>query len=189
MQGLILDCRAGSSKGAKPRRKGRCRCISLIITILFISSVILPSLTPASQNQISGSKTPIKVVKPEDLRPPTPKKYNGLRNPLKNNEKNLADGEWLYDINCSACHGGNLDGNGPEAEGFFPRPASFINLLTTIQPKESYLFWRIKEGGPGLPKGWRPWGSAMPAWKEELTDEEIWKIILYIYEAVGKAPQ
>lgn len=160
----------------------------IIVIIVLISFVIHVSLTQAFQKGVTGNKTSQRAVRSEYLRPAIPKEYMGLKNPLKRNEKNLARGEWLYDINCSPCHGGNLDGNGPEAEGLFPRPASLVNLLSILKLKEPYLFWRIREGGPGLPKEWMPWNSAMPVWKEELTDEEIWKIILYIYEATGETP-
>ena len=128
------------------------------------------------------------VIRPADLRPPIPERYRGLKNPLAQGEKNLQSGEWLYDIHCSACHGGNLEGNGPEAGGFLPPPANLIALITAVKPPESYLFWRIREGGPGLPEAWKPWNSAMPVWKEELTDDDIWRIILYVYEAAGEGP-
>ncbi|MBI3815398.1 MAG: cytochrome c [Nitrospinae bacterium] len=162
----------------------RCFLIFLIAVTVFIF------LTLPSQKGFSiDSHLPQDTLESDDPRPPIPEKYRDSINHLPKNEKSLAEGEWLYDTRCSACHGGNLDGNGPEAEGLFPKPANFIYLLTTIKTKESYLFWRIKEGGPGLPKEWMPWNSAMPVWKEELTDEEIWKIILYLYEAVGESPQ
>lgn len=170
--------------------KLKCLCISLIVAVLFIfiSCIISTSLTPAFQKWTLSDKRLARPANPEVLRPSVPKKYRGLRNSIPRNEKNLTEGELLYDIHCSPCHGGNLDGNGPEAEGFYPRPANLINLVTAARPKESYLFYRIKEGGPGLPLEWRPWQSAMPAWGEELKDEEIWKIILYIYEAAGEVP-
>lgn len=131
---------------------------------------------------------PLVASEPHDPWPLMPKKYRYLKNPLPRNEENLSLGERLYDINCSPCHGGNLDGNGPEARGFFPPPANLTDLVTIVKPPQSYLFWRIKEGGLGLPKGLGPWNSAMPVWKDELTNEEIWKIILYIYEALGENP-
>lgn len=167
MQRLILNYKAGSFK------KNKCGCFWI-----FLIAILILIISP-----------PVVANPDDDPLPPIPKKYSNIRNPLQKNEKNISEGEWLYDTRCSPCHGGNLDGNGPEAEGLFPKPANFIYLLTIIQPKESYLFYRIKEGGPGLPREWMPWNSAMPAWKEELTDEEIWKIILYIYEATGVSPQ
>ncbi len=34
-----------------------------------------------------------------------------------------------------------------------------------------------------------PWDSAMPSWKDDLTDEEIWKIILAKYDTAGVEPR
>ena len=72
--------------------------------------------------------------------------------------------------------------------GFLPRPADFTDPETISVLKESYLLWRIMEGGPDLPPESRPWDSAMPAWGDDLTEDEIWKIILYLYEAIGAKP-
>jgi mono/diheme cytochrome c family protein len=160
-------------------------CFSVKICVI----CVICGLTFASQKEVFSDGSHSEIVNPGPSLPPIPEKYRDIINPLPKNEKNLDEGEWLYDTRCSPCHGGNLDGNGPEAEGFFPKPANFIYLLTVIKPKESYILWRIKEGGPGLPKEWMPWNSAMPVWKEELTDEDIWKIILYLYEAAGESPQ
>ncbi|MFO0767180.1 MAG: hypothetical protein U0231_10395 [Nitrospiraceae bacterium] len=41
--------------------------------------------------------------------------------------------------------------------------------------QESFLFWRIKKGGVGLPVEGMPWKSAMPRWELEMSDEDIWK--------------
>ncbi len=49
------------------------------------------------------------------------------------------------------CHGGNFDGKGPAARGFNPPPANFADPTTIAMLQESYLFWRIKKGGVGLP--------------------------------------
>ena len=75
------------------------------------------------------------------------------------------------------------------ARGFRLKPADFTHPGTIATLVEAYLFWRIKEGAPGLPPEASPWDSAMPAWKDELTDEEIWKIILAEYEIAGMEPR
>ncbi len=142
----------------------------------------------ASQEKITKDKTLKRAVSPGDLCPTVQNSYRDLKNPLIRNEENLTKGEWLYDVNCSPCHGGNLDGNGPEADGFIPSPANLTLLVTTLRLPESYLFWRIKEGWRSLPEEFGPWNSAMPVWKKELTDEDIWMIIIYIYEATGATP-
>ena len=60
---------------------------------------------------------------------------------------------------------------------------------TIAQLQESYLFWRIKKGGVGLPIEGMPWKSAMPRWEHELSDEKIWKVIIGEYDGAGQSPR
>ncbi len=76
----------------------------------------------------------------------------------------IAAGSEIYYQNCFYCHGDLLDGKGHYARGFNPQPANFQDVGTIAQLQESYLFWRITTGGPGLPKEGTPWNSAMPVW-------------------------
>ena len=104
-------------------------------------------------------------------------------------ERTLTEGRVLYQINCRPCHGTKADGTGPMAGGFLLKPANFTDPGTIATLVESYLFWRIKEGGIGLPGSATPWDSAMPAWKDELTDDEIWKIIIAEFHTAGMEPR
>lgn len=97
----------------------------------------------------------------------------------------VAEGEEIYATRCIFCHGDALGGSGHFAEALNPRPADFTDTGTIAQLQQSYLFWRIAKGGIGLPNESAPWNSAMPAWEEELTEDEIWKVIVYLYEAAG----
>jgi hypothetical protein len=54
---------------------------------------------------------------------------------------------------------------------------------------ESFLFWRIAKGGPGLPGESTPWDSAMPVWENFLSEKEIWQVILYLYDATPWEPR
>ncbi|HSE95306.1 MAG TPA: c-type cytochrome [Methylomirabilota bacterium] len=103
--------------------------------------------------------------------------------------KHLAAGSAIYIRNCVYCHGDNLDGQGQYAHGFNPAPANFTDSGTIAQLSEGYLFWRIAKGGPGLPKESSPWNSAMPAWEDRLTEEQIWQVIYYLYETTGYPPR
>lgn len=98
-------------------------------------------------------------------------------------------GKGLYAAFCSPCHGANFDGKGPASVGFNPPPANFSDPGTIAQLQESYLFWRIKKGGVGLPVEGMPWKSAMPRWEAELPDEWIWKIIMGEYDGAGQSPR
>src|SRR2546425_10888421 len=59
-----------------------------------------------------------------------------------------------------------------------------IGMLT-----ESFVFWRIAKGGPGLPREGTPWNSAMPVWEEFLTEDEIWSVIIFLYDQTGLQPR
>ena len=106
-----------------------------------------------------------------------------------NREKHLAAGAAVYIRNCVYCHGDLLDGQGHFAHGFNPQPADFVGPNTIAQLSEGFVFWRIAKGGPGLPKESTPWNSAMPAWEDRLTEEQIWQVIYYLYETTGHPPR
>ena len=76
------------------------------------------------------------------------------------------------------CHGDYLDGNGHFASSLVPIPANFQDIGTIAQLEETYIFWRVATGGPGLPNAATPWDSSMPVWQDLLTDDEIWQVQL-----------
>ncbi len=104
-------------------------------------------------------------------------------------EKNLFEGRALYAMNCRPCHGDSVAGDGPMADGFKLRPINFTDNGTIETIVEGYTFWRVGNGGPGLPIEATPWDSAMPVWKLSLTEEERWKIILAEYDLAEKTPR
>lgn len=166
--------------------------------IIFIALPILVS-------SITYIKTSGETKPPAELRsvhpaPPSQIKFRdnavslaGLENPFRkdkaNFEKYVEEGANIYFKNCFFCHGDNLDGKGHFAKSINPMPANFVDKGTIAQLQESFVFWRISKGGPGLPNEGTPWNSAMPAWEEILTQDEIWKVIMYIYDASGVEPR
>ncbi|MGH7572530.1 MAG: c-type cytochrome [Gemmatimonadota bacterium] len=116
----------------------------------------------------------------------------GLENPLRADGSITGDyeeGLRVYYQNCVACHGDALSGNGHYAHGFAPTPLAFTGTGTIAQLTESFVFWRIAKGGPGLPPEGTPWNSAMPAWEDILTADEIWSVIVFLYEQTGNTPR
>ena len=117
----------------------------------------------------------------------------GLDNPLRQHADSLpfylAEGKRLYYQNCLPCHGDHLDGLGHFAPGFNPLPANFQDNGTIAQLTESFVFWRIAKGGPGLPREGTPWNSAMPKWEDFLTEREIWQVVLFLYDQTGWKPR
>ena len=135
--------------------------------------------------------------------PPTKINYQGkqlilneLENPYRHLEtespldfqKHVEAGRKVYYNNCVFCHGDTLEWKGIFAHGLNPIPANFADVGTIAQLQESYVFWRVAKGAPDLPDESGPWSSAMPAWEKFLTEEEIWDVILFIYDFTGHNP-
>ena len=172
------------------------RAVTLVVVVVGVGGLAWMAVKPNANAPIE-----LRTVHPA---PPSNIKVYGksfnllkLENPLrKQAEKGseeftemVNEGGELYYKNCLYCHGDLLDGRGHFGEGFNPRPANFQDVGTIAQLQESYLFWRITTGGPGLPREGTPWASAMPVWHEMLSEDEVWKIILFLYDYTGFEPR
>ena len=104
-------------------------------------------------------------------------------------EKYLFEGRILYAMNCRPCHGDSVSGDGPMADGFKLRPINFTDNGTIETIVEGYTFWRVSNGGPGLPSEATPWDSAMPIWKTDLPEDYRWRILLAEYDLAQKTPR
>lgn len=151
------------------------------------------------QNIKPSFEAPVELRSIHPAPPSTIKAYNKtynlltLTNPYRDDKENFAEnvkqGGVVYYKNCFYCHGDKMLGKGHYYHGFFPMPANFQDVGTIAMLQESFLFWRISTGGPGLPKEGAPWVSAMPVWKDFLSEEEIWKVILFLYDYTGHTPR
>ncbi len=115
--------------------------------------------------------------------------------------EDIEPGMKLYEANCAACHGKDLDGQGEWASVFrFPHPpADFREPMGTLQMHSiQFIFWRINEGGTqniyntAMPT-WGTWGVGKGGRQEtvhtgDLTTEEIWEIIRYLYRTTETKP-
>jgi mono/diheme cytochrome c family protein len=116
--------------------------------------------------------------------------YRGLEtsNPAEF-KVHLQNGRRVYFENCVFCHGDDMSANGMFAHALNPIPTNFMDHGTIPMLQESFLFWRISKGGPGLPEEGGPWESAMPAWENFLSEDEIWDVILFLYDFSGSRPR
>ncbi len=108
-----------------------------------------------------------------------PAAYDGKSNPLRPSTENLGAGKRLYKEHCALCHGAKGDGRGPAAKDLKPKPPSLAGMSQMPMMKmrgmnlDAYSFWAISDGGEKL-------GSAMPAFKDALSETQRWQILLYI---------
>ncbi len=92
-------------------------------------------------------------------------------NPFSPTEENIHEGRRAFQSYCFACHG--LDGQNTGVP-FADRMAPPVPLLTSHEVqnfKDGQLKWIIENG---------IYPSGMPASKGMLSDEEMWKIVLYL---------
>ena len=104
-------------------------------------------------------------------------------------KQHVEAGRKVYYENCHFCHGDNLAATGMFIHGLNPIPTNFTDQGTIPMLRETFLFWRIAKGGPGLPDEGGPWDTAMPAWEKFLTEEQIWDAILFLYDYTGRKPR
>jgi mono/diheme cytochrome c family protein len=101
------------------------------------------------------------------------KLYEGARSNVGQSPIVIAAGRKLYTQHCTGCHGTNGMGNGDMGKALSPSPALLAYMITRPIAVDEYLLWSISEGG-------KQFGSAMPAFKEKLSREEIWETITYM---------
>jgi mono/diheme cytochrome c family protein len=104
-------------------------------------------------------------------------------------KRHVENGRQVYYRNCVFCHGDNLSGNGMFVHGLDPIPTNLADGDTIANLRETFLFWRIAKGGPGLPEEGGPWDTAMPTWEKFLKEEEMWDVVLFIYDFTNERPR
>jgi mono/diheme cytochrome c family protein len=105
-----------------------------------------------------------------------PSAYYGQLNPLVSTRsivKIVKEGNMLYQKHCAVCHGAEGMGDGEAGKSLNPSPALLAYLVQRPQSVDEYLVWTISDGG-------KAFGTAMPAFKGTLAEEEIWKIITFM---------
>lgn len=102
-----------------------------------------------------------------------PAEYQAAQNPLSPDAKTIDEGRALYLENCVSCHGTTGMGDGEAANSLSPSPALLAYMIQMPMSVDEYMLWSISDGGAEF-------GTAMPAFKDVLTKDEIWKIVTYM---------
>jgi len=112
-----------------------------------------------------------KAAEPTDV--PVPSEYAGMTNPFNGQADAAAAGKTIYTENCASCHGDSGKGDGPAGEALDPKPADLTEVAAN--DPDDRINWIIHEGG--APAGF---SASMTAWKDVLSDDEIWQVITYM---------
>jgi mono/diheme cytochrome c family protein len=128
---------------------------------------------PGGPGPMSPTMTARMLRHAEFLNFGVPEAYEGARSTVTPDKKTIAAGRALYLKNCAACHGPDGLGDGDAGQSLSPSPAVLAYMITRPIAVDRYLLWSISDGG-------EQFGSEMPAFKDQLTQEEIWEIIAYM---------
>jgi mono/diheme cytochrome c family protein len=90
-------------------------------------------------------------------------------NPFPPTTENIMDGSMTYDKNCAGCHGSLKQPISPMRTNYYP-PVPQLMSRTPNDP-DGHLFYVIKYGVRF---------TAMPGWDGILSDDDIWKTVLFI---------
>lgn len=97
-------------------------------------------------------------------------------NPAPADAASIAAGSRLYQANCAPCHGPTGKGDGPAGQSLVPPPADLTLHVVPGVHTDGQLFDWVSGGYPG---------SAMPAFKDTLTERQRWDVINFI-RTLGK---
>ncbi len=88
-------------------------------------------------------------------------------NPVHSDSNTTANGMKIYKDLCYRCHGDRGLGDGPDASGLSVKPTN-LKAMAGGHPDGDFA-WKIKTGR-----------GEMPAWADELEENEIWDLVNYI---------
>lgn len=114
------------------------------------------------------------TVAPNVPTPPVPFTARFAQDPAPDTPERIAAGRATFQANCAICHGAGAKGNGPAAFTLNPRPVDLTVHVPQHAPGE--IFYWIGEGVAG---------TAMPAWKDKLTEDQRWEVIRYLQALVA----
>ena len=108
---------------------------------------------------------------------------DGIRITLKADDLVVVQaGEKIYQAQCATCHGVNLEGQPDwrerDANGFLPAPPHDATGHTWHHADD--LLFEITNYGPGVVLNDASYKSAMPLYKDILSDEEIIAVLSFI---------
>jgi copper transport protein len=110
------------------------------------------------------------IMATDRVEPATAAPRSRTINPIAATEDSIVAGAAIYESYCLSCHGASGLGDGPGGEGMRPPPVDFTRGHALVHTDVEW-FMMIENGKPN---------TEMPAFGDELSDEEIWHVINYV---------
>lgn len=100
------------------------------------------------------------------------------KNPLEPSEENLTAGIKIYQADCASCHGDIHQPHAALADGLYPRAPQFLEDAPDMPENQNFY---IIQHGIRL--------SGMPAWKQVLSEKEMWQVTTLLSHIDKLPPQ
>ncbi len=98
-----------------------------------------------------------------------PDKFKTMKNPVKSDDKSIAQGKALFTKHCKSCHGVKGLGDGPKGASLKTFPGDFSSKAFQSQTDGS-LFYKTTEGK-----------DEMPSYKSSIaSDNDRWALVNYM---------
>lgn len=151
----------------------------VVFTIaLLVAAAVSGVLVGALPSGADSKPLPMeKLAANVSLRSTIARETRGVTNPLQPTSDNLVAGVKLYGANCAVCHG-TSDGKASKlAQGFYIKSPQLATDGVEDDPA-AVTHWKVVHGIRF---------SAMPSFKGTLSDDELWKITMFV-KAMDKLP-
>ena len=120
----------------------------------------------------------LSAARGQEAHPPTPHRHpeaQKLKSPVPGDESSVGEGRKIYLRHCASCHGpsGKGDGSMALAGG---TPSNLTDEIWDHGSSDGEIFVVIREGS----------SSDMEAYKDKLTEKQIWQLVNYIRSLAPK---
>ena len=104
-----------------------------------------------------------------------PEEARAVPNPLEPSPAVVAEGEALFQKQCTMCHGDGLKGDGSAVQVFGVQPPDLSTVEARERLTDGEIFYKITVGK-----------NPMPSMKSRLSEEERWKVVVFVRSLQAK---
>src|SRR5215218_7143451 len=141
----------------RPMNRFRVTLLAVLVAMPIAAAAFVVSAPGAVQQKSSGGWT-------------LPPDAADTKSPLKVDDKVLAIGKKVFTDKCQKCHGPKGLGDGPDADPDHAEDMDLTNPKRTDRNPDGVVFYKVLNGRRS-PK--------MPAFKDQLSPEQIWSVVAY----------
>jgi mono/diheme cytochrome c family protein len=139
-----------------------------ILSMCFSSVVVLALIRPDA-----GAREPLRAT------PTAPVEYLQMTNPFGRQSEAIEEAKAIYKRACKKCHGADGKGRGSATRGMAVKPPDYTDTEFMNSRKDGQLLWIILNGSD-------PNTTEMTGFKGKLSEDDAWKLVLFIREFTAK---